>query len=347
MRPLSAVRVDSNALTSMRLALALTVLVVHSWTLGGFDRPPSLGPLSWGSIAVYGFFVLSGYLVAGSRLSLSLGRYAWHRALRIYPGMWVALAVTAFVLAPASALLDGRYDARSACRYFAFNATSYIEQLGIAGSLLNVPRGASFGAPWNGSLWTLVYEVGCYVGLGLLLTSRAIRRPATLWGAVAVLTVASVVDIGPPEAVRLGVLFAAGAALRITDHKVPLDWRLAAVAAAVSVASIHQGRVVPVAVPLAYALLWASASVPQWLKGWRADYSYGTYIYSFPVQQLLATAGVHHGGIAAYAAASVVCTAPFALASWWLIERPASRLRDAGAAPVSIRVADVNHRAVA
>lgn len=80
------------------------------------------------------------------------------------------------------------------------------------------------------------------------------------------------------------------------------------------------------------------------LKGWRSDYSYGTYIYAFPVQQMLAAAGVHRSGLIAYVAASAACTAPFAVASWWLVERPASRLRGAALGRPEPDVLDVRSR---
>ena len=62
---------------------------------------PGVAPANGGgSLAVDAFFVLSGFLVARSYLQLhSVGRYAWHRALRILPGFWVALVVTAAIVA--------------------------------------------------------------------------------------------------------------------------------------------------------------------------------------------------------------------------------------------------------
>ncbi|MEV4190374.1 hypothetical protein [Streptomyces toxytricini] len=47
-----------------------------------------------------GFFILSGILVTRSGVRLSLGRFLWHRGLRLLPGLWMCLFLTAFVAAP-------------------------------------------------------------------------------------------------------------------------------------------------------------------------------------------------------------------------------------------------------
>ena len=55
-----------NALNLVRLVLAGLVIVCHTWMVGGFAGPAFVGAL--GPWAVYGFFAMSGYLIAGSRL---------------------------------------------------------------------------------------------------------------------------------------------------------------------------------------------------------------------------------------------------------------------------------------
>jgi peptidoglycan/LPS O-acetylase OafA/YrhL len=50
---------------------------------------------------------------------------------------------------------------------------------------------------------------------------------------------------------------------------------------------------------------------------------------AFPVQQLLATVGVHRLGYLPFLTASLATTAPVAAASWWLVEKPALRYKKA------------------
>ena len=54
-----------------------------------------------GKMAVVGFFVLSGFMITGSGARITAGRFAWHRALRILPGLWGSLLLSALVIIPA------------------------------------------------------------------------------------------------------------------------------------------------------------------------------------------------------------------------------------------------------
>ena len=86
-----------NSLNFLRLVLALD----RSDLARGPDR--WLGPTNEingtdvAQIAVYGFFGISGYLIAGSAVRNDAGRYLWQRFLRIFPAFWVCLILTAFV----------------------------------------------------------------------------------------------------------------------------------------------------------------------------------------------------------------------------------------------------------
>jgi peptidoglycan/LPS O-acetylase OafA/YrhL len=51
------------------------------------------------------------------------------------------------------------------------------------------------------------------------------------------------------------------------------------------------------------------------------DLSYGTFLWGFPVAQVLAFAGLNSLGLAPFALLSVLCTLPFAAVSWFLVER--------------------------
>jgi len=94
-----------NNFNLVRLAAATAVVVSHSFALATGD--PAAEPLwstlgiTLGGLAVVAFFMTSGYLVGGSLLSNGQPiRFAVARALRIYPGLWVALLLTVFVLGP-------------------------------------------------------------------------------------------------------------------------------------------------------------------------------------------------------------------------------------------------------
>lgn len=62
--------------------------------------------------------------------------------------------------------------------------------------------------------------------------------------------------------------------------------------------------------------------------GAKNDISYGAYIYAFPLQQVLATFGLGRSSWVLFAAASILAVIPMAILSWFVIERPALRLKD-------------------
>jgi peptidoglycan/LPS O-acetylase OafA/YrhL len=71
----------SNSLNLLRLVLAGAVVLSHSIELGGYGSEHLLRWTTLGSIAVYCFFGISGYLIAGSARAHSFGRFLWHRGL--------------------------------------------------------------------------------------------------------------------------------------------------------------------------------------------------------------------------------------------------------------------------
>lgn len=326
-----------NALNSIRLLLAIMVIIGHTWPLGGF------GQSRWeriGAFAVNGFFALSGYLIMGSRWRLSFGTYLWRRAARIFPGFWVCLIVTASVFAPLSTVLSGEnLVPSSAVQYVVANAGLDIRQREIDHTLLAVPYPGS----WNGSLWTLWYEFVAYLVAGVLLLSTRIRRHAIALFSLALVLLPLVTWLahGPLDVsttrylqlLRLGGFFLAGMTVYLLRDRLRPQPVLAA--AAITLSALATFLLPAVASDgltpglLAYGLLSFGALLPIRI-GDVNDISYGTYVYAFPVQQLLATAGAGRLGFAAMAILATVVTLPLAAMSWFLVERPTLRLAHRG-----------------
>jgi peptidoglycan/LPS O-acetylase OafA/YrhL len=96
--------------------LASSVIVSHAYVLSGqpereFVLRFSGGQQGLGGMAVAGFFVVSGFLVTASVRTASPARYAWRRFIRVFPGYWVCLVVTAFVFAPLAWLYERGFTA--------------------------------------------------------------------------------------------------------------------------------------------------------------------------------------------------------------------------------------------
>ena len=332
----------ANSLDVLRLLLAATVAVVHG-SMIGWGHQPHVGATEVGALAVDAFFVLSGFLVTRSLLRLdSVGAYAWHRVLRIMPGFWVCLVVTAFVVAPVLALLEG--DPASAVlahdppawRYVIDNALLYIGDDGFA--VAGRPFGTYTPGVVDGALWTLVYEATCYALVAVLGVLGLLRRHR--WAVVALALACAVVLAGQdldllPERgalfVRFFTVFLAGVLAQLYGDRLVLRRRWLALALGVTLGALvwcEDYRWIGAAA-FAYVCLYAVVRTP-WLR-WRlrADLSYGVYVYHWPVEVLLVSAGATALGRSGLAVVALLLTAGVAALSWRFVERPALAHKDA------------------
>jgi peptidoglycan/LPS O-acetylase OafA/YrhL len=87
---------------------------------------------------------------------------------------------------------------------------------------------------------------------------------------------------------------------------------------------IHQAALV---LTLPYRVLWCAYIPRGFVRLWNGmgDYSYGIYIYGFPVHAALAATGVTATPAASFFG-TLLCVTPIALASWHLPERLALRI---------------------
>nr|WP_269329083.1 acyltransferase [Kineosporia babensis] len=328
----------NNALNIMRLLLAALVVVVHAMFLG-FGSQPHLGATEVGALAVDAFFVLSGFLVVRSYLRLdSLPRYVWHRALRIMPGFWVCLVLTAFVVAPVLAVIMGRPSDSvftgpdSAQGYLASNAALFIGQFGIDG----LPGTGGNSDVINGSLWTLFYEATCY-GLAALLGITGVLRwwpwmvpvlIGLLW--VATVAAAAGVDVGSTYMLRFGLVFLLGTAALLYADQVPINGGLALGSLAVAITSMllfEDYRVVG-APAFAYLCVYLMVRMPVfWEPKW--DLSYGLYVWHWPIAQVLVALEIPEFTHFPFVVLTLALAAGAAALSWHFIEEPAMSFKHA------------------
>jgi peptidoglycan/LPS O-acetylase OafA/YrhL len=326
----------NNSLNALRLLLATLVIVSHAWPIGGFGPDPTIGGLGLGGWAVAGFFAISGYLITSSRFRSDLLPYLWRRFLRIFPGLWVCLLVIALVFAPLAALTQAWPEgitASTLTRYVFTNGLFIHAQEGIGSTLHGVPYANS----WDGSLWTLRYEFGCYLLLGAFLLLPFVRRRpgslAALFAACLLVTVlAFELDVHFPATVAtaayLGTYFFAGSLLFVYAKKVRLNALVVCASVLWIGAAVWTGHVLAAtALPVALVVMFLGTTLPLQRIGRRNDISYGVYIYAFPIQQLLVLAGAARLGVGAFVAFGIAATLPLAAASWFVVERRAMGLK--------------------
>lgn len=325
----------ANSLNAIRLVLASTVIVLHSWVIEPYGPTPTHGGFSYAGWAVDGFFVLSGYLVTGSRLKGDLWAYLRRRILRIYPGFLVCLLSVVLLFAPITyvavhhTLAGYLTTPTTPVRYLLTNLGLKMHAQSVAGT----PGGIR---EWTGTLWTLYFEFLCYLLVALLACLRSFRtRPQLTVGLFALATALSLLNphvnhhTVPANLGRLVPFFLAGTVTYLYRDRIPCVWPGAVASAAVLVVIPFAGPryVVLCALPLTYLLLYLGAVVPiTW--GRRTDISYGMYMYGFPVEESIRF--LHLGSQFLYVVFAMVATVPIAFASWFLVERPAMRWRRTG-----------------
>jgi peptidoglycan/LPS O-acetylase OafA/YrhL len=324
-----------------RLVFAAMVLFAHSWYTAGRGAGPGFNGENLGGWAVAGFFVLSGFLITGSRMSHSAGEFLVHRIARIFPAFFVCLGITAFVFAPIALYaehhtLSGFFSTPSTpLNYIWSNGGLHMENYGIGRSLDSVP----YKDAWDGSLWTLYYEFLCYLIIwvfgGLLVFRKSVIPVAVLWALsvanYAALSFVSRFGLNEDYLLlsRLLPFFLGGSIVYFVVRRWGLNHLLGIASASAAAACICfvPGFGGQLSGPfLAYALIWLSAMIRQPSFIARNDISYGFYIYAWPMQQLMAVFGGLAFGMWFYWLSTAVLTTVFATASWFLVERPILRL---------------------
>ncbi len=310
-----------NNLDFIRFVAAVMVLFSHSWPLTTGSNTHE--PLAWatryqldfGALAVDIFFVVSGFLVTQSfDRTKNVIVFAKARILRIIPGLFVVVVILAFILGPA-------VTTDSSSQYWAeFPFASFIGDH-LPGVFVATPYSGAV----DGSLWTIKYEILCYVMVALfgmlsILTNRYIM--VALW-------IFSMTSIGVDYSLNLLPFFATGMLFYVFRRYVPVNGFVALLALAIALASLWMNEsrwAIPLT--LGYLVLWFAYTPRVRLVGFSryGDWSYGIYIYAFPIQQML----VQYVGIRqplVLFAIALPITLIFAGLSWHLIEKNALKLK--------------------
>jgi len=347
-----------NSLGLIRLVLASAVIFDHGFPLGGFGPSPGLsythGQATVGSLAVTGFFIISGYLITKSGMSVGVLRYIWRRVLRIFPAYWVALVVAGFVVAPivwvaAHNTLAGLFSQspNTPQHYFAANWTLKIGTYGVQDIFTSTtPYGLKVNySVLNGSIWTLIYEWQCYLIIAVLVAVGSLRHAKIVVPAITALmfvaqiftsldqtAFASVLPfLADPQRVTLTYTFMLGATLAIYAHRIAYSDRWGVLAGVVTLSTLYFGGFLTVGLVAAtYLVMHLAIKIPanfQWI-GARNDYSYGIYVYGFLVEQVIAHLGGYKLGYFPFVMATLLVTLCLAWLSWHVVERPAMSLKN-------------------
>lgn len=326
-----------NNLDLLRLLFASIVILSHAFDLRDGNRLHEpltrvFGTLNFGELAVNGFFILSGFLIAGSWLRTPAAMpYLRKRILRIYPGFIVASLVCVLIVGPLGAL--------SIVDYFAELHPFSVLRAILFLSEPQIPPvfDGSFHPKVNGAMWTIGYEFCCYLFLmalgisGVLKDKRAILL---LWLAFIALYVWLRFHQLEPNAlhgtvarnvIRLNMFFMAGVVFRVFDWRRHLSAPVILFAAAVTLAGLFFAWTAePLFAVAGTAVLLGIGYAPIPVGKLRElpDFSYGIYLYGWPLEKLVIEAwpSASPYEITLLALIGAVCCGAL---SWYVIEKPA------------------------
>jgi len=325
----------------LRLIAAALVIFGHSY---GFSGLPNYGDFivraGWGkgiytgSIAVDMFFVISGFLVTASYIKrASLLVFLESRALRILPAYVCCIVLTAL-------LLGALFTDLPALQYWSTTQTwNYIYtnlklSPGMIWTLPGVFIHNFLPNTVNGSIWTLPAEVRMYVWVAVLGVLGVLSRR---WLANCAFAVLLAVGWFAPEYVPLvksdgwmplAGFFLAGAFCFVNREHIPVSTALLLGLIGLTWAVHGSVAFFPMfGVAVTYFCFWF-AYVPNFHFFNRfGDYSYGVYLWGFPVQQAVSvTIGRPVPAWINFLLSLAIALALAAL-SWHWVEKPALRLK--------------------
>jgi peptidoglycan/LPS O-acetylase OafA/YrhL len=332
----------ANNFDLLRLLAAIAVLVSHSFALS-VHREPVIGGYTLGTVAVYVFFGISGFLITQSWVVAPIPRvFVVKRLLRIYPAFFVVLVAGVFVLGPAMTTLPltHYFSSGDTYRYLYENLSMWKSSYLLPG-VFGPPKGSPIPMYINGSIWTIPNEIRAYLVVLILGCMGIYRsRRLALVVVVAVVVVSTLFQgdlLGPPDLLRMFVL---GSLLYLFSDRVPLSW---VAATTLVVGWLLLQRVSPQdiewqylgTIAIAYAAITIAHRTPEaWRRLTRhGDFSYGIYLWAWPVQMTVLTLFFPLTSFETIIITLPV-TAVLGVCSWLLVERRALTLKPRPTAPL-------------
>jgi peptidoglycan/LPS O-acetylase OafA/YrhL len=345
----SSFNFKNNSFSFLRFLFAFSILYFHTFLLGGFGQEPLMKypffDQGIGRIGVYGFFVISGFLVTRSFVtSPGIINYGVKRFLRVYPGFWVNLLVTSFLFAPLIYLYEKETlkgflssGSENPLKYILTNFSTLMRQYNIAGLLSENP----FPHVFNGSLWTLFLEVKAYlllavIGMFGLLGKKRFLVLGTFTILWFLILFGVTIESSPNKFLRLlvdapfleyGTYFFAGSSLFLFKDFISLNNKIIFICIMLLVIVAFLGythKFLPLFFPL--IVIWLANNLPFRNFDKYGDFSYGIYLYAFPIQQIVTRIGLNHDPIS-YLIICFSFTFIAAAFSWHLVEKPFLRLK--------------------
>ncbi|MGY3560522.1 peptidoglycan/LPS O-acetylase OafA/YrhL [Bradyrhizobium sp. USDA 4463] len=347
MRLLCSTQDGKNNFDAIRLGMALTVVWSHSFALGRPEgelvEPISIltnGHFNAGNVAVMVFFTISGYLICQSWVnSKTIGSFFSKRVRRIIPGYMGATMVGAFIVVPLFATV------------YAFSLVEIFKTVVLNLLMRNyAPPSTVFARNYltalNGSLWSIPFEFWCYVLLAALGVVGLLKRTKFVVALAAVSMAArasfDLLDKRPGLGI-VGMIFGwpylwvfilpcflSGVLVYLLKDRLYKSSAIAGLLLVAFLSSCYlpfgfkgQHIVAQLLFPVFTSYLTFSVAFSDRIKLRSAakfgDFSYGTYLYAFPIQQMLVS--TFSLSFPMIVLCSLFLSLTAGVLSWYLVER--------------------------
>lgn len=333
---------SNNRFDFIRLIAAWLVLYSHAYIISASKEIELISKIlkfdTAGGLAVGAFFSISGYLVFISlENSKSLKIFIIKRALRIYPALILSVLFSVFIIGlictelPVKDYLENRKTLSYIKTITGFNI-----KYELPGVFENFPEKSI-----NGSLWSIALELRCYLVLVIIyllpfsmriklwtmvmiLSSLLLFRPIEQQGDLSIKFIGLAYDFN-----KFGLMFTLGCLIASYRNHENFKYikfiGLASFFILMIIANLEITKFTLVVynylIPLIF--IWAGLyftflpKIPEKL----GDISYGLYLFSFPIQQLLVFLELSYN-VYIFIVLSTMITVVAAVISWRFLEKP-------------------------
>jgi peptidoglycan/LPS O-acetylase OafA/YrhL len=332
----SPIRFNNN-FDFLRMFAALCIAFTHSFGLINLYNQEYLvvysnQKIDFSFVGLCIFFSISGYLIAKSAVtSPSFKNYLWKRFLRIQPLLVVVCVLSVFILGPI-------FTSLNAADYFKnINTYAYFRNImplfGIQFALPEVFNDNIKEAGVNGSMWTLVVEERLYLIVGLLFLLKENRKQWFVYF-VAVLNIVwlmhnvfynhHLIEYLNGGHIFYALIFLNASCLYLLNinfnKKMILFLFTIPILLFFAKFSLLNESIQVILIPLLVIAIAHIKAVTNHI-GKYGDFTYGIYIFSFPVQQMLIALKLINNNPLLLFIFTLLIVIPMAILSWHLLEK--------------------------
>lgn len=325
----------NNNFDLLRLIAALGVFLSHGiYFFSGFSPSFFNRTQSLGSISVYIFFIVSGFLIFRSyQRDRSFLNFFKKRLLRIFPGLFVASFFSVFFIAWIATTGSKEDFLLRADVWEVF--FSYASGLAHLHGIEGVFEDAVFPLSLNGSLWTIKYEIACYFLMFTYFSCNIfLNRDLKVIAIVALLFLLLILGDNFPAFKYMDIyslsIFSFSFFLGVLAAHFNFDKfnrkyiLLAFITLSISLFFFNDKRWIDVVININLLFIIIFVAFSKIKINMKNDISYGVYIYAFPIQQFVSIYALKNGySIWWYFALMLTWILVMAILSWKLVESPA------------------------